>query len=224
MAQRFRDKTVVIISTVRMIREDMGCRFLKQVGNSYVQLSEKECRAKVGHAFRDMAAHQNKPQRQQCIPKKKTKQSTTAPPSSKSKKKQITKLQYTPQQVYEKRQSYDLGRLDETIFGLEVESLDNLFAACDSAPGAMGEKDLLFDTPIPSNVRSTGAIQVMRHSFLGFDNLEIKDVESLDTWLGVACKEDSTNYALAGANQDHSQISSFFNNRRKRGVCSFISP
>jgi hypothetical protein len=49
------DKTLVIISIVRLI-EEIGGRFLKWKKDRWIELGEKQAREKVGHALRDMAS------------------------------------------------------------------------------------------------------------------------------------------------------------------------
>lgn len=51
------DKTMVIHEVIEMLQKDVGARFLKKKPtgeDEFVLLDEKETRAKVGHAFRDM--------------------------------------------------------------------------------------------------------------------------------------------------------------------------
>jgi hypothetical protein len=50
------DRSDMILSLVRELRDKVGVRFLKKKGSKFVELSEKECREKVGHALRDTAA------------------------------------------------------------------------------------------------------------------------------------------------------------------------
>jgi len=52
------EKSTVIISIVRMLRDEVGARFLKKKGKIYVEIDEKEARSKVGHALRDMRVAQ----------------------------------------------------------------------------------------------------------------------------------------------------------------------
>ena len=54
------DKSVVIWNIVKLLKEDVGARFLKTTKNGYVELSEKKMREKVGHALRDMAMAEQK--------------------------------------------------------------------------------------------------------------------------------------------------------------------
>jgi hypothetical protein len=49
------DKTLVIISVVRLLQEN-GARFLKWKKDRWIELGEKQAREKVGHALRDMAS------------------------------------------------------------------------------------------------------------------------------------------------------------------------
>eukprot|EP00980_Cylindrotheca_fusiformis_P006890 scaffold1442_cov128-Cylindrotheca_fusiformis.AAC.11 len=49
------NRSVLIDSLVRMLREDIGARFLKNEGDHYVELGEKDARKKVAHALRDMS-------------------------------------------------------------------------------------------------------------------------------------------------------------------------
>jgi hypothetical protein len=46
-------KSHVIISIIKML-QDIGARFLQRQGGFYIELNEKQARAKVGHAMRDM--------------------------------------------------------------------------------------------------------------------------------------------------------------------------
>jgi hypothetical protein len=46
----------MILSLVRELRDEVGIRFLKKRGSTFVELSEKQQREKVGHALRDAAA------------------------------------------------------------------------------------------------------------------------------------------------------------------------
>jgi hypothetical protein len=52
------EKSALIISIVRTLREEVGARFLKKKGKSFVELDEKQAREKVGHALRDLAVQQ----------------------------------------------------------------------------------------------------------------------------------------------------------------------
>ena len=52
------EKSALIISIVRMLREEFGARFLKKKGKTFVELDEKHAREKVGHALRDLAVQQ----------------------------------------------------------------------------------------------------------------------------------------------------------------------
>jgi hypothetical protein len=54
-ARSRKDKTVVILSIVRTMQEDVGARFLKLTKNGYVELDDKATKEKVGHALRDLA-------------------------------------------------------------------------------------------------------------------------------------------------------------------------
>jgi hypothetical protein len=57
------DKSDAILSVVRLLRDDVGARFLKRGrGNVWIELDENKAREKVGHALRDMAVL---PQQQQ---------------------------------------------------------------------------------------------------------------------------------------------------------------
>jgi hypothetical protein len=49
------EKSAIIVSLVRMLRNESGTRFLKNTKQGLVELSEKQAREKVGHALRDMA-------------------------------------------------------------------------------------------------------------------------------------------------------------------------
>jgi hypothetical protein len=51
-----KDKTIVILSIVQMMQQDLGARFLKLTeNNGYVELDDSAVREKVGHALRDLA-------------------------------------------------------------------------------------------------------------------------------------------------------------------------
>jgi hypothetical protein len=52
------EKSAVIISIVRMLRNDVGARFLKREGKEFIELDETQARGKVGHALRDMSVAQ----------------------------------------------------------------------------------------------------------------------------------------------------------------------
>ena len=55
------DKTIVILSTYHMLRDDIGARFVKLTEDGqYVPCDERESRDKVAHAFRDLAAQHSK--------------------------------------------------------------------------------------------------------------------------------------------------------------------
>lgn len=55
------DKTIVILSTYHMLRDDIGARFVKCTEDGrYVDCDEQEARDKVAHAFRDLAAQNSK--------------------------------------------------------------------------------------------------------------------------------------------------------------------
>eukprot|EP00980_Cylindrotheca_fusiformis_P015387 scaffold4329_cov115-Cylindrotheca_fusiformis.AAC.4 len=49
------ERSIFIASLVRMLRDDIGARFLKKEGDHYVEIDEKDARNKVGHALRDMS-------------------------------------------------------------------------------------------------------------------------------------------------------------------------
>eukprot|EP00980_Cylindrotheca_fusiformis_P006891 scaffold1442_cov128-Cylindrotheca_fusiformis.AAC.12 len=49
------DRSVLIDSLVRMLRDDVGARFLKKEWGHYVELGEMDARKKVAHALRDMS-------------------------------------------------------------------------------------------------------------------------------------------------------------------------
>lgn len=55
----------LILSLVRELCYEVGVRFLKKRGSTFVELSEKECREKVGHALRDAAAQYHQQQQWQ---------------------------------------------------------------------------------------------------------------------------------------------------------------
>ena len=57
-AKTRRDKTEVIISVLKLLREDVGARFLKRKGDKLVELSDARAREKVGHALRDLSIQQ----------------------------------------------------------------------------------------------------------------------------------------------------------------------
>lgn len=57
-AEKKQEKTTLIIELVRILKQDVGVRFLKKKGPGYIELSEKQAREKVGHALRDMAVAQ----------------------------------------------------------------------------------------------------------------------------------------------------------------------
>jgi hypothetical protein len=59
------DRSDMIISLVRQLREETGVRFLRKRGSTFVELSERQCREKVGHALRDNVHYQNQQQQQQ---------------------------------------------------------------------------------------------------------------------------------------------------------------
>jgi len=49
------EKSLVIKYVIGLLRDsDVGARFIKKVGETYIPLEEKQIREKVGHAFRDM--------------------------------------------------------------------------------------------------------------------------------------------------------------------------
>ena len=52
------EKSAVILAIVRMLRNDVGARFLKRKGKELIELDEKQARSKVGHALRDMSVAQ----------------------------------------------------------------------------------------------------------------------------------------------------------------------
>ena len=52
------EKSALIISIVRMLRDEAGARFLKKKGKEFIELNEKQAREKVGHALRDLAVQQ----------------------------------------------------------------------------------------------------------------------------------------------------------------------
>ena len=52
------EKSEMILSLVRFLRNDVGVRFLQKKGKSYFELDEKQSRSKVGRALRDMLVAQ----------------------------------------------------------------------------------------------------------------------------------------------------------------------
>jgi hypothetical protein len=65
------DKGNAIKSVVRILLEDVGARFLKKRGNTWVEeLGEKKAREKVGHALRDMSVQEQQERRRYHIAKK----------------------------------------------------------------------------------------------------------------------------------------------------------
>ena len=164
------DKSLMIISTVHMLKEDLGCRFLKQKGDSYVELSDKEARAKVGHAFRDLAASSSAATPSNKKPQQK-RQPVAAKKNKKTRSRQVT------------RQSFDLGRLDEDVFGLEVESLDDLFQLCKNAAlmNSAAENDhiLAFDQAcVPLIVPSSTMVNDHSDLFPQLNDLELQDLQA----------------------------------------------
>jgi hypothetical protein len=61
-ASKRSQKSEVIMSVTRFLREAVGARFLKKKGKGFVELDEKEARSKVGHALRDMSVAQQQQQ------------------------------------------------------------------------------------------------------------------------------------------------------------------
>jgi hypothetical protein len=58
-AKSKREKSAVIVSVIRMLRDEVGARFLKKAKKAgFVEISAKLAHQKVGHALRDMAASQ----------------------------------------------------------------------------------------------------------------------------------------------------------------------
>ena len=121
------EKSALIVSVVRMLREEVGARFLKKKGNAYVELGEKQAREKVGHALRDLAVHQ---------------QQSTMTDFMMMKQKEEAQKQ---QPVVAEAKSFD-DSFDCDIFS---ESLEGLFAMCEQE-----EQDELSFEPIPCFVAS----------------------------------------------------------------------
>ena len=61
------DKSVVIWSIVKLLKEDVGARFVKASKGGYVELTEKKMREKVGHALRDMQMAEQKASEQKPV-------------------------------------------------------------------------------------------------------------------------------------------------------------
>ena len=57
------DKTAVVISIVRILKGDVGARFLRKEGDEYVELTDKQAKEKVGHCLRDMVANHQQERR-----------------------------------------------------------------------------------------------------------------------------------------------------------------
>ena len=51
----------IILSVVKLLRDDLGARFLKIKGSKLVKLNQTEAREKVAHALRDLALQRNAP-------------------------------------------------------------------------------------------------------------------------------------------------------------------
>jgi hypothetical protein len=73
-----RDKTEVIMSVVRLLREDIGARFLKKQGKAWIELGEKQARGKVGHALRDLSVQQLQEDKQNKIELETTQNKTSS--------------------------------------------------------------------------------------------------------------------------------------------------
>jgi hypothetical protein len=58
------DRGDAIMSVVRLLLDDIGARFLKKRGNTWVELGEKQAREKVGHALRDMSVQEQQEQQE----------------------------------------------------------------------------------------------------------------------------------------------------------------
>jgi hypothetical protein len=65
------EKTKLVASIVHLLRHEVGARFLRRTANGYEELREKQCKEKVGHAFRDMAGSLGSTSKEYC-PKTKT--------------------------------------------------------------------------------------------------------------------------------------------------------
>jgi hypothetical protein len=100
-------KSALIISIVRMLREDVGARFMKKKGKVFVELDEKHAREKVGHALRDLAVQQQ--------------QSTMT-----EWKKQLQQQQEGKKETESCKNIEDKN--DDQIF---LKGLDSLFAMCE---------------------------------------------------------------------------------------------
>jgi hypothetical protein len=61
-ANKRSQKSEVIMSVTRFLREAVGARFLKKKGKGFVELDEREARSKVGHALQDMSVAQQQQQ------------------------------------------------------------------------------------------------------------------------------------------------------------------
>lgn len=69
------DKGDAIMSVVRILLDNIGARFLKKQGNTWVELGEKKAREKVGHALRDMSVQEQQERRRGTFAKKNKEQS-----------------------------------------------------------------------------------------------------------------------------------------------------
>ena len=57
-AKTRQDKAEVIVSVLKLLRNDIGARFLKRKGDRLIELSDNHAREKVGHALRDLSVQQ----------------------------------------------------------------------------------------------------------------------------------------------------------------------
>jgi hypothetical protein len=58
-----REKSAIVRSIVRLLKHEVGARFVRPCeGGFYVEISESEARAKVGHALRDLVATPRPPE------------------------------------------------------------------------------------------------------------------------------------------------------------------
>jgi hypothetical protein len=71
------EKTNLVASIVHLLRNEVGARFLRKTANGYEELREKQCKEKVGHAFRDMAGPHCSTSKEDC-PKTTTNRKTAA--------------------------------------------------------------------------------------------------------------------------------------------------
>ena len=106
------DKTEVILSVLKILREDAGARFIKKKGEQFIELSDARAREKVAHALRDLSVQNPTPL--SSVLKRQSSSSTGAPTASSSSSSSTVSSKVDKQKI--SRSSGNLFQTMEQVF------------------------------------------------------------------------------------------------------------